>query len=66
MTGLYFRFHGWRGVSLTNVEPDLFHHVVRLGFVTVYICKRCLLDAHHKLRGTVAEAVAIAEPGKGR
>lgn len=61
MTGLYLRFHVWRGVSLVNLEPDLFHYVVRLGFVTIYVCKRCLLDAYRKMRSAVQNAIAPAE-----
>lgn len=53
MTGLYLRFHGWRGVALTNVEPDLFSYVFRLGFCTLYVCRTCLLDAYRKLRRTM-------------
>jgi hypothetical protein len=61
MTALYLRFHRWRGFALTNVEPDLFHVVFRLGFVTVYVCKRCLLDAYRKLRTTIEEVVGKEE-----
>lgn len=57
MTGLYLRFHGWRGVSLTNIEPDLFHYVFRLGFVTVYVCRRCILDAYRKVKCAAQEAL---------
>lgn len=58
MTGLYVRFHGWRGMSLANIEPDLFHHVFGLGFVTVYVCKRCILDAYRKMKCAAQEALA--------
>ena len=61
MTALYFRLHGWRGFALANVEPDLFAHVFRLGFVTVYICRQCLLDAYRKLRRAIGDAVDVAE-----
>jgi hypothetical protein len=61
MTALYIRFHRWRGFALTNVEPDLFHVVFRLGFVTVYVCKRCLLEAYRKLRTTIEEVVGKEE-----
>lgn len=57
MTGVYIRFHHWRGFSISNIEPDLFHHVARLGFVTIYLCKVCFLQAYRKLRATVHEAV---------
>ncbi len=58
MTGLYLRFHRWRGFALTNAEPDLFSYVYRLGFVTVYVCKRCLLEAYRRLRVTIEQAVS--------
>jgi len=61
MTGVYIRLHRWRGFSRSNVEPDLFHYVAKLGFVTVYLCKVCLLDAYRKLRATVQEAIALAD-----
>jgi hypothetical protein len=61
MTALYIRFHRWRRPSLVNIEPDLFHHVYGLGFVTVYVCKRCLLEAYRKLRTTIEEVVGKEE-----
>jgi len=57
MTALYIRFHRWQGFALTNVEPDLFSYVFKLGFVTVYVCKQCLLGAYRKLRRTIERAV---------
>jgi hypothetical protein len=35
--------------------------VFRLGFVTVYVCKRCLLEAYRKLRTTIEEVVGKEE-----
>jgi hypothetical protein len=61
VTALYLRFHRWRRPSLVNIEPDLFHHVYGLGFVTVYVCKRCLLEAYRKLRTTIEEVVGKEE-----
>lgn len=66
MTALYLRFHRWQGFALTNVEPDLFHVVFKLGFCTIYICKRCLFDAYRKMRCAVVDAVAMSEPREGR
>lgn len=57
MTAIYIRFHGWRGIALTNDEPDLFSFVFVLGFLTVHICKRCVLTAYQKLRGTIEHVV---------
>jgi hypothetical protein len=59
--GILIRFHRWRGFTLFNAEPDLFSHVFKLGFVTVYVCRVCLLAAYRKLRSTIAEAVNMTE-----
>lgn len=58
MTALYIRFHRWERPSRTNAVPDLFHHVFGVGFVTVYVCRLCLLNAYRKLKGTIQEAVS--------
>lgn len=64
MTALYIRFHRWCGFSRANLEPDLFHWVVKAGFVTVYIEKKGLLEAYRKLRTTIEEVVR--KDGEGR
>jgi hypothetical protein len=64
VTALYIRFHRWCGFSQANIEPDLFHYVVKLGFVTVYIEKNSLLEAYRKLRRTIEEVVR--KDGEGR
>lgn len=64
MKAIYLRFHRWRGMTLFNSEPDLFSHVFKLGFVTVYVCKRCLLEAYRKLRSTIEDAVGRNEEGR--
>lgn len=61
MTALYIRFHRWHGFSLFNSEPDLFSYVFKLGFVTVYICKSCLLGTIRKLRAAVKQAIDTSE-----
>lgn len=69
MTSLYLRFHVWRGMSFVNIEPDLFHYVFKIGFVTVYICRRCLLDAYRKMKCTAQEALGLLnrdDGGNGR
>lgn len=58
MTGLYLRFHGWRGFSRFNAEPDLFHWVTKAGFLTLYIEKKGLLEAYRNLREAMAKRVA--------
>ncbi len=64
MTALYVRFHRWQGFALTNLEPDLFSYVFKLGFCTVYVCRQCLLEAYRKLRRTIEEVVR--KDGEGR
>lgn len=64
MTGIYIRFHRWLGVALTNIEPDLFSYVFRLGFVTVYVCRNCLLEAYRKLRAAIVQATDTHNQGE--
>jgi hypothetical protein len=64
VTGIYIRFHRWCGFSLFNAEQDLFHHVVKVGFVTVYIEKASLLAAYRKLRTAIAERVRRDQEGR--
>lgn len=61
MSALYISFHRWNGFALTNAEPDLFHVVFRLGFCTVYVCKRCLLTGYRRLKDTMQAAVWQSE-----
>ncbi|MCC2649909.1 MAG: hypothetical protein K0R61_21 [Microvirga sp.] len=61
MTAITFRFHRWQGFARSNLEPDLFHFVVKAGFVTVYIEKKSLLEAYRKLRTTIEEVVGREE-----
>ena len=60
LPGIYIAFHGWRGFNLANAEPDLFSIVFRLGFVTLYVCRRCLVEAYRRLRSTMVYAVSDA------
>ena len=62
MTALYICFHCWHGFARYNLEPELFHWVVKAGFVTVYIEKKSLLDAYRKLRATIVDAVGKEPP----
>jgi hypothetical protein len=61
MKALYTRFHPWQGFALTNIEPDLFSHVYKFGFCTIYLCRGCLLNAYLRMRATVADAVHMSE-----
>lgn len=64
MTGLYLRFHRWHGFALTNIEPDLFSYVFKLGFVTVYVCRACVLEAYLRIKATVRQAVSLTDQGR--
>lgn len=66
MSPLYIRPHGWLGFSLRNAQPDLFHRVFRLGFVTIYVCRTCLLDVIGKLRGTMQAALVVSQEQRAR
>lgn len=57
MTAIYIRFHAWRSFRLQPDEPELFHVVVPLGFVSLFICRTCLIDVRRKLRAAIIEAV---------
>lgn len=68
MNAIYIRFHAWRAFRLQPDEPELFHVVVPLGFVSLFICRTCLIDARRKLRSAIEEAVnkeAAAKRGHG-
>lgn len=52
--------HWWRGIG-PDREPDLFLIRWRLGFLTVGVCRVCLLDSYRKLRATVVDAVETVE-----
>jgi hypothetical protein len=58
VTAIYLRFHAWRAFRLRPDEPELFHFVVSLGFVSLFICRTCLIDARRKLRSAIEEAVS--------
>lgn len=48
--------HFWRGIG-PDVEPDLFVWRWRLGFLTLSICKVCLLSRIHQFRETAAQSI---------
>lgn len=56
MNGLSLDVHGWRGIG-PDIEPDLFVWRWRLGFLTLSVCRVCLLDRVRLLRGTAQQAV---------
>ena len=66
MTAAYIRFHAWRSFRLQPDEPELFHVVIPMGFVSLFICRTCLIDARRKLRSAIAESIAKDEAAKQR
>lgn len=45
--------HAWRGIG-SDEEPDLFFWRWRLGFVTVTLCRVCVLAAYQDARAEAA------------
>ncbi|KAF0102204.1 MAG: hypothetical protein FD144_2639 [Rhodospirillaceae bacterium] len=66
MTAIYLRFHAWRAFHLQADEPELFHVVIPMGFVSLCICRICLIDVRRKLRRTIEEAVSKSEAATTR
>lgn len=63
-------FHAWRGIG-SEPEPDLFEWRYRLGYVTVMLCRVCVLAAYQdaraaaaKLRRTIEGVVTDLEEGR--
>jgi hypothetical protein len=47
--GLSLDFHSWRGLFFWPAEPDLFDFRITLGFVTFWVCRRCVSDTFFKM-----------------
>lgn len=61
MTGsLSLSLHLWRGIG-PDVEPDLFVFRWRLGFLTVCVCRVCVLERYRKLKAAIGQAIATTE-----
>ncbi len=54
--GIALELHWWRGIGPT-VQRDLFFYGYRFGFLTVSVCKVCVIDSYAKLREAVVERV---------
>lgn len=59
--------HAWRGIG-PDVEPDLFMWRYRLGFLTLTVCRVCVLSAYQdakaeasKLRGAMVRAIHLTD-----
>lgn len=46
--------HAWRGLG-SDIEPDLFFWRWRLGFVTVTLCRVCVLKAYQDAKAEAAK-----------
>lgn len=58
--GLSVELHWWRGIGPT-VQRDLFFYGFRLGFVTLSICRVCVIDSYAKLREAVESRISADE-----
>lgn len=56
---LAISFHAWRGIG-PDVEPDLFFWRWRFGFVTLTVCRVCVLAAYWETKSALARAKAEA------
>lgn len=64
MTGsIDLSIHWWKGIG-PDREPDLFLIRWRLGFMTIGVCRVCLLSKIHELRAVIREAVNKSEEGR--
>lgn len=57
--------HYWRGLG-PDIEPDLFVIRWRLGFVTIAIERKSLLEAYRKLRAAIVQRVERDEAQRAR
>jgi hypothetical protein len=62
--GIQIEFHVWRGIGPT-VQRDLFFYGWRFGFLTLSICRVCVIDSYAKLRAAVVERVEKDERNLG-
>ena len=54
--GITLELHAWRGIGPT-VQRNLFWYGYRLGFLTLAICKHCVIDRYAALRKVVEKSV---------
>lgn len=52
--------HLWRGIG-PDVEPDLFLWRWRLGFLTLSVCRVCLLTRIRMFRNAAAQSIATLD-----
>jgi len=55
--------HLWRGFG-PDREPDLFLIRWRLGFVTVSVCRVCVLGRYRELRRRIDEVIRMEDEGR--
>lgn len=58
--GLTLELHWWRGIGPT-VQRDLFWYGYRFGFLTLSICRVCVIESYRKLRETIEQSVETSE-----
>jgi len=60
--------HDWRGIG-PDIEPDLFVWRYRLGFLTLTVCRVCVLAAYQDTKASadrLRAAIRQALPTEGR
>lgn len=65
MTGVYLRFHRWRGFG-SGVQGDLFSVSRQFGFVTLYVCRVCLVERLQQLKALMSDAEQRARNNDGQ
>jgi hypothetical protein len=54
--GISLELHWWRGIGPT-VQRDLFFYGFRFGFLTLSICRVCVIDSYKILREAIDSRV---------
>lgn len=60
MKAIYLRFNRWAGIGRAE-QGDLFSCAFRLGFVTLFVCRVCLITRIQETRDTINEAIRQIE-----
>jgi hypothetical protein len=62
--GITLELHWWRRPGLP-AQRELFFYGICLGFVTLSICRVCVIESYAKLRDAAAQALAELERKEG-
>lgn len=58
--GVSIEIHAWRGLGPV-LQKDLFYFGFRLGFVTLSICRVCVIDSYKMLRESIEARISADE-----